>query len=240
MVFSRILLISGDMTWQVYVRDFQVPMDNEILRPYSVVTLSADTLPDLLQKLDTAVMCNGNFDSRFIEISQVRKGRLLSSNGEVVAKLDEKFCINVNGVYYFSTIRHINCSILLYKSSVCCTCAGYRNTLRALISRYKTATPPSSRIHTNVRYLRTSQRSAYIKSLQRAIQTKNQQIMRLKSRIEKLMKSNVCVELDDQLNTDILKVVEDHKQLTEKDDFKRIFWEQQVASYIAINIRMEL
>ena len=51
------------MTWQVYVRDFQVLMDNEILRPYSAVTLSADTLPDLLRKLDTAVMCNGNFDS---------------------------------------------------------------------------------------------------------------------------------------------------------------------------------
>ena len=54
------------------------------------------------------------------------------------------------------------------------------------------------------------------------------------------MKSNVCVELDDQLNTDILKVVKDHKQLTEKDDFKQIFWEQQVASYIVINICMEL
>lgn len=40
------------------------------------------------------------------------------------------------------------------------------------------------------------------------------------------------MELDDQLNTDIMKIVEDHKQLTEKDDFKRIFWEQQVATYI--------
>ena len=62
------------MTWQVYVRDFQVPMDNEILRPYSAVTLSADTLPDLIQKIDNAVMCNGNFDTQFIEIAQVRKG----------------------------------------------------------------------------------------------------------------------------------------------------------------------
>lgn len=43
------------------------------------------------------------------------------------------------------------------------------------------------------------------------------------------MSSNLCLELDDKLNADILKVVEDHKTMTEKDDFKWIFWEQQVA-----------
>ena len=48
------------------------------------------------------------------------------------------------------------------------------------------------------------------------------------------MNANSCVELDDKLNSDIMKIVEDHKKLTEKDDFKQIFWEQQVcvATYI--------
>ena len=230
MVFSRVLLISDDMTWQVYVTEFQVSMDNEILRPYSA-TLSVNVIPDLIQRLDSATMCIANFEPIFVEIAQVRKGKLLSSTGNTVAVLDEKVCINVGGVYYFSTVRHVNCSILINSAvSVCSTCSQYRNTLRAMASRHKKLTSPS--INTNVRYLRTPQRSAYIKSLQRAIQTKNQQILRLKTRIKNLINSSACVELDDQLNADIMKIVEDHQQLTEKDDFKRIFWEQQVYTYI--------
>lgn len=231
MVFSRVLLISEDMNWQVYVTDFQVSMDNEILRPYST-TLSVNVIPDFIQRLNSAIMCNGNFEPIFVEIAQVRRAKCCQvATGDTVAVLDEKVCINVGGVNYFSTVRHVNCSILLNSAiSICSTCSQYRNTLRAMASRHKKLTPPS--IHTNVRYLRTPQRSAYIKFLQKAIHTKNQQILRLKSRIKNIINSNACVELDDQLNTDIMKIVEDHKQLTEKDDFKRIFWEQQVATYI--------
>ena len=43
------------------------------------------------------------------------------------------------------------------------------------------------------------------------------------------MDSSSCLEVDDKLNDDILKVVEDHKAI-ESDDFKRIFWEQQVIT----------
>lgn len=162
MVFSRVLLISEDMNWQVYVTDFQVSMDNEILRPYST-TLSVNVIPDFIQRLNSAIMCNGNFEPIFVEIAQVRKGKLFSSTGNTVAVLDEKVCINVGEVNYFSTVRHVNCSILLNSAiSICSTCSQYRNTLWAMASRHKKLTPPS--IHTNVRYLRTPQKSAYIKS----------------------------------------------------------------------------
>lgn len=50
------------------------------------------------------------------------------------------------------------------------------------------------------------------------------------------MSSNSCLELDNNLNADILKVVEDHKSISEKDDFKLILWEQQVAIFIKIAI----
>ena len=205
MVFSRLLLISDDMTWQVYVTDFQVSMDNDILRAYSP-TLSLDVIPNLIQRLDSSVMCSGNFEPQFIEIAEVRRGRLLSRTGETVAILDEKVCINVDGVLHFSTVRHVNCSILLSSHlSICPACSAYRSTLRVMVSRHKNAT--SSNIHGNVRYLRTPQRAAYIKSLQRAIRTKNRQLIRLKSKLKDLMSSNSCLELDDNLNADILKVV---------------------------------
>ena len=37
------------------------------------------------------------------------------------------------------------------------------------------------------------------------------------------MSSNLCLELDNKLNANILKVAKDHKTITEKDDFKQIF-----------------
>ena len=216
------------MTWQVYATGFPVSMENDILRPFPP-TLSLDVIPGLIQMLDSSVMCSGNFEQHFVEIAEVHKGRLLSRTGETVAILDEKVCIQIDGEWHFSTVRHVNCSILLTSQlSICPACSRYRNTLRVMVSRHKKAA--ISNTHGNVRYLRTPQRYAYIKSLQRAIRTKNRQLARLTSKLQDLMSSNLCLELDDKLNADILKVVEDHKTVTEKDDFKQIFWEQQVAS----------
>ena len=96
-VFSRLLLISDDMTWQVYITDFQVLMDNDILRAHSP-TLSLGVILNLIQRLDSSVMCSGNFEPQFVEIAEVHRGRLLSRTGETVAILDEKVCINVDEV----------------------------------------------------------------------------------------------------------------------------------------------
>ena len=141
---------SFDMTWQVYVKDFLVSLDNEVLSPYSA-TLSLSTLPGLIQRLDSATICHGNFEPQFIEIAQARKGRFLSSDGEtVIAILDDKVCINVDGVWYFATVRHINCSLLLAGLSICSACLNYRNTLQALVTRYKK--PSTLTAHINTRY----------------------------------------------------------------------------------------
>ena len=80
-----------------------------------------------------------------------------------------------------------------------------------------------------MRYLRTPQRSAYIKSLQTALRTKHRQLQRMKVKLNHLMESNSCIKVDDDLTSDIAKVIENTRVL-QGDEFKRIFWEQQVAS----------
>ena len=50
---------------------------------------------------------------------------------------------------------------------------------------------------------------------------------KINAKVKKLMESSSCVQLDDNFNSDILQVIDDHK-VVEKDDFKRIFWQQQV------------
>ena len=82
MVFSRLLLISDDMTWQVYVTDFQVLMDNDILRTYSPI-LSLDVIPNLIQRLDSSVMCSGNFEPQFVEIAATYSSTHLARNDQV-------------------------------------------------------------------------------------------------------------------------------------------------------------
>ena len=227
MVFSRRLLIKNDMSWQVYVGSHLVSMDNVLFNAYPK-TISLDALKSLMQHVSGASLCHGNFEPVFIEVARLRKSKFSSSSGEIVATLDESMCIIVDGVEYSATIRHVNCSILLMEQSVCLTCSEYRSTLRALVSRHRRLKTVSS--HINTRYMRTPQRSAYIRSLQTAIRSKNAQLRRLRIKVKKLVESSACVQLDDSLNSDIQRVIDDH-QVLEKDDFKRIFWEQQVRSY---------
>lgn len=227
MVFSRRLLIKNDMSWQVYVGSHLISMDNAIFNAYPKA-ISPDILKSLMQHISGARLCHGNFEPEFIEVARLRKNKFLSPSGEIVATLDESMCITVDGVEYSATIRHVDCSILLMEQSVCLTCSEYRSTLRSLVSRHRRLKTVQLSSHINTRYMRTPQRSAYIRSLQRAIRSKNAQLRRLRVKVKKLMESSACVQLDDSLNSDIQRVIDDH-QVLEKDDFKRIFWEQQVC-----------
>ena len=49
----------------------------------------------------------------------------------LTAYLDESFCFEADGMTLASTIRHANCELLV-DNKVCCHCAKFRNTLRAL------------------------------------------------------------------------------------------------------------
>jgi len=76
----------------------------------------------------------------FIEVAHLRKGKFLSPSNELVAVLDENICINVDGMEYSATVRHVNCSVLLVGgegSPVCLVCIEYRNILRSIVSRIR-------------------------------------------------------------------------------------------------------
>ena len=63
--------------------------------------------------------------------------------------------------------------------------------------------------------------------LQKAIRNKNRQLKRLRVRLNSLLedKDSICVDKD--LSSDIEKVIKNHTIL-EKDEFKQMFWEQQI------------
>ena len=228
MVISRLVLIQRDMKWKVYVSDHLVSTENEILAQYDSIMTSEIILP-LIYALNDAFLCPGNFDSQIIQLAHDRKGSFLSQQGQLIAILEENVLLNVDNEQYFATVRHIQCEILISSLAACSVCQSYRNTLRAMASRAKRLSQQIG-LHANVRYLRTPQRSAYIKSLQTAIRTKHRQLQRMKVKLNHLMESNSCIKVDDDLTSDIAKVIENTRVL-QGDEFKRIFWEQQVTSW---------
>ena len=226
-IISRLILIQRDMKWKVYVFDHLVSMENDILAQYNS-TMTSDIILPLIYTLNNAFLCPGNVDSHIIQLAHDRKGSFRSQQGQMIAVLEENVILNVDNEQYFATVRHVQCEIVTSTLTICSVCQSYRNALRALASRAKRLSLQVG-LHTNVRYLRTPQRSAYIKSLQTAIRTKQRHLQRIKVKLNHLMASNSCIRVDNDLTSDISKVIENTEVLLD-DEFKRIFWEQQVAT----------
>ena len=91
-------------------------------------------------------------------------------------------------------------------------CTSYRNTLRALVCKQKVQ---ALKLHPNVntRFLRTPQRSAH--------------------KLEKIVEDD-SVAIDNNLSQDLQAVIANHSNDAEtvQDDFKRIFWQQQMYNIL--------
>ena len=223
MVISRILIIKRNLSWVVYVDNHLISPNNDVLSAFPSV-MSANILLSLINSLHTSNVCSGNHDDSFISLAKQKKGTFFSVDGQVVAVLHEMFSFMVNGELKSATIRHITCDILLTKEKVTySSCTSYRNTLRALVSK-SINSPISSKLsfHTSLRFLRTPQRRAHLAILQKAIRNKTRQLKRLTNRLKALLENKASISVDDELSSDIKRVIENHS-VTEEDEFKRIF-----------------
>ena len=87
--------------------------------------------------------------------------------------------------------------------------------------------------HTNIRFLRTPQRTARFVAVRKAIMNKNKQLQRLRMKLSSAVETDGIL-VDDELANDLHQVVNnksDHESVFKDDEFKRIFWDQQVLSY---------
>ena len=100
----------------MYAADHLVSETNNILSAQSL-TASYNVLKGLMQDVGMASLCHGNFETDFVEVAHLRKGKFLSPSNELVAILDESV---VDGVEYSATVRHVNCRILLVKGQLVC------------------------------------------------------------------------------------------------------------------------
>lgn len=231
-VILRLLLISSDLTWQVYVAEHLVPSESVLLKDFPS-TVTGDIATNIIFTLSEANICLGNYDDRFITLAHTRKGKFLSHHGNLIAFLDESFCVDVEGQQYSCTIRHCNCEILT-QHQICLPCKNFRNTLRALACKKTDHTSTITSLYANNRFLRTPQKNARLILLRKAIKLKTKQLQRLRTKLSAIMESD-GISVDEQLRTDLEKVMDIHS-VVQEDEFKRIFWEQQVIVKFYIHI----
>ena len=160
----------------------------------------------------------------------VRKGNFYSPQKELVAYLDSGRCIHVNGCTYVSTVRHCDCELLVADESVRCKpCQKYRNTLRAVYSNFNKEKSTAA-TGTNLRYMQSPDKDRRIKALKTALRNKQKRLVRIQGKLKKITEQS-GIMIDGKLQNDFKEVIEDHQSNINKlptDDFKRIFWQQQV------------
>ena len=95
----------------------------------------------LINRLDSAFVCPGNSDEKFVDDCKKRGGEIKTNrgNGETVAYIDRAPIIDANGKYCDCTIRRVDCDILcdpvgLYPIR-CKHCDAFRSTLYGHLSR---------------------------------------------------------------------------------------------------------
>lgn len=180
-------------------------------------------------------ICIGQPDIAFVNlVSDCHKGTILSHNGaSTVAYLHKGYpVISTDATTSLATICHHDCHFLISKDSPCCpSCAQYRNNLRSLLSRYQRremAPVSTPKPGNNVRFMNTPQLCASRAAMRRALNIYHKKMKRLNLKLEEISKT-AGVDVDDDLHSDILQVVEaGHKNLDSHDDFSRAFWKQQV------------
>lgn len=224
MVIVRNLLIKNDLTWQVHIGEHVVSPHCSVLKDFPS-TITREEAVSIIHAISVGKICSGNFEDRFIYLARIRKGKFLSPSGKMVAFLDESFCIEVDGKQYGSTIRHCDCELLIQKP-MCLPCSNFRNTLRSLMFKYNNQSSRPLSVYTNTRFLRTPQKNTRLVSLRKAIKMKNRQIKQLRAKLSSIVECDGFT-VDESLTNDLQKVVDNHSILKE-DEFKRIFWEQQV------------
>lgn len=227
-VVTRSLIIFENLTWEIYIHGHK--LDRLQCSAVSNVTdtITFDTFKELLSVITGYNVCCGNPDHKFVEMAEAKKGKFLSIGKNIVAYSDIGHCVLVDGVVYPSTVRHSKCEYLVMEMR-CKACSDYRNNLRAIYSNF--SKQKSWHASANTRYLQTPQKAKKLSSLKRALLNRKRQLQRLNIKLQAITKQH-GVHVDEQLQNDLQGIINANNDDIMKlpvHDFRRIFWEQQVA-----------
>ena len=231
---SRSVTVADDRTWRASCNGHLIPVDAPFLSTIPRRIATAQSLQNLLEKVENGTVCSGNTDAEFVEMINSKRGKATAADGKTTVAY-------VEGDGESETVRTTACRILI-NGGKCDICSQYRSTLRKARSRWlaKKSSPErrtSSSSRTNIRYLDTPERQSRFKSLRSCL---NAAERKLKNIIKKQTEENgVDVEPDThkELHQIMTTTTSEVRNETEEGTFRRIFWKQQLQALQVKNPR---
>ena len=226
LVISHSIVLQSDLSWQLSVNGHEIVAAKfASLSRFPARMSTPSTLSQLLSRLDRLTVCSGHPDAHFVSMAKAKKGKFVSSNGELTAFLDTHTGPD--------TVRTATCQMLT-SSTKCPQCATFRPTLRAMHHRWsKTNKRELPHSHTNERWLNTPQRSSKTRHLKKRVKKAEKQIKRIKNKIAASTETR-GVHLDESFNADLIRIMDDQSSSIESEyeenSFHRLFWKQQLEA----------
>ena len=232
------VIIDSDRTWNAYVGDKKVPDTCTVLAKFRSSPLTEDKLTDVIKAIDSASLCPGNPDEKFVSVCKDKGGAVRGArgNGDIIASIDNSTVVDHSGKAYQCTVRRVDCDVLCEKSSQyplrCQSCQAFRSTLRSMVSRRSNESDSHTSVssHTRYRDLTSGDKDERMKNLHRALKVSNQKVKRLQAKVDKLI-TNEAVRLQGNDSADISHIVTELSPIVEDtyalNSPQRIFWDQQ-------------
>jgi len=221
--------ITNDLKLKATIYSNIIPATSAVVQKVPSYIQCVHDVETICDKLQNASSCQGNMKPDLVSMAEERGGEISNCAGGVSARID---CTTNNE----KTVRHQKCEILCEPGKNQCTvCRRYSGTLRAMKSR-KVLQQENSRTmecsHTNYRYLQNLELKERLHNVQKTKRSLKRQVCRLQEKIKNLITTQGLRLTDDDQNEieDLLlstntEVVKKYS----KDDFQRIFWEQQMS-----------
>lgn len=235
-----------DSNWNLHVGHTCLPREQVLSLPATIFSMS--DVYTILKGIDQCNLCAGSSDKKFAPLIELHKGSFQDQYGECnfSGEIINYYAWVLSGeeVAYFdkinSTIRHVNCSLLLEGSSLRCNhCKKYqKNTLNRLLYRLKNDTSQSKEnisSHVNHRFMDSESKTSRIKALKTEVQRKTKALKKMESILKEHIQKEY-VQVDSTLHKDLLVIMEQHAPLQDGDDqhapdFMQIFWKQQRQAF---------
>jgi NAD-dependent dihydropyrimidine dehydrogenase PreA subunit len=234
---SKSVLIKSDLTWILHINGI-VANGSRALSSIPT-TLSLESFQDIMNIIHTSKVCTGYNAEGFVDMCFKKKGVLCNKKGKIVAFLHKGYPIQFGESYTIETVRHNSCELLVQdECDRCASCNDYLPTLKAMYSYYKKkdcttlSTPKST---TNMRFIRTPIRQK-VNMLQRnALNVARRTIRNLNAKLE-LATTQEGIQLNDDDVTGVIDIHQSEVDAMKEDDFRKIFWTQQVIEHYVVQI----
>ena len=108
---THCLTVNSDLSWTLFVHNHKVcPITCNALKGF-LMLLDEDSFPKLLSTIDGLHVCARQPDEHFMHMVQNKKGKILSSKGDIVGIVDNT-TVELNGKFYSQTFCTSECEIL--------------------------------------------------------------------------------------------------------------------------------